>query len=86
VWDNAQGIYADLSRWPEASYYVKCANDKCGQIHGFYQTFAEARAKRLCPLCHAKDIGRLKKEIAKVDEPEKPKARARAVVEAILAQ
>lgn len=85
IWDQAKGIYADLSRWPAASYYVKCANQKCGQVHGFYKTFDEARAKRLCPLCHSKDIAKLQKEVAKVDEPEKPKARAKAVVEALLA-
>jgi len=85
-WETAQGIYADLSRWPGASYYVKCANKKCGQVHGFYKTFDEARSKRLCPLCHSKDIAKLQKEVARVDEPEKPKRRAQAVVEALLAQ
>jgi len=85
IWDKAAGIYADLSKWPDACYYVKCANNKCGQIHGFYGTFAEARRHPLCPLCHSKSVTKLKKDVARVDEPVKPKARARAVVEALLA-
>lgn len=82
VWDTAQGIYADLTKWPKASYYCKCP--KCGHVHGHYATFQEARAKRLCRVCHTKSIDKLKKEITKVDEPDKPKKpRARATVESI---
>jgi hypothetical protein len=61
-WNSTRGIYADFSKgFDKPEYYCKCPN--CRYVHGTYSTPREAMLKRLCPLCDARGIDKLKKEI-----------------------
>lgn len=70
-WTNTDGIYADLSKWPdEVFYYVQCP--KCKQVHGHFKTMIEAHRNRHCDHCSAKNVDKIKDEIFKVLwEPDK---------------
>ena len=70
-WTSVNGLYADLSGWPnEVKYYVECP--KCHTVHGGYKTMKEAHSQRLCDLCNLKTLGKIKDQIRQViAEPEK---------------
>ncbi len=71
---STSGVYADFSAGREKPVYTcKCPNTKCGVIHGSFKSKAEAMANRHCRRCRVKNAGKFKKEIEKVDKPEKPK-------------
>jgi hypothetical protein len=70
-WSHAHGIYADLSHWPKSiDYYVKCP--ECGNVHGTYKNWSEARINRLCDTCQFEKVEKAKKELAKLGEAEIP--------------
>lgn len=61
-YNSTRGIYADYSKgFDKPEFYCKCPN--CRYVHGTYKTPKEAIAKRLCPLCDARGIEKLKKEV-----------------------
>lgn len=65
-WNSTRGIYADFGDgFDKPKYYCKCPN--CRYVHGHYKTPREAIQKRLCPLCDANGIEKLKKEVRDVD-------------------
>lgn len=69
-WNSTRGIYADFADgFDKPKYYCKCPN--CKYVHGHYKTPREAILKKLCPLCDANGIEKLKKDIRKVDEPQR---------------
>lgn len=51
-------------------YTCKCPT--CGTLHGAFKSFPEAQANLKCRQCHRTAVDKLKKEVAKVEEPEKP--------------
>jgi hypothetical protein len=70
-WTNTNGIYADLSKWPEeVSYYAECP--KCKQVHGNFKSMVDAHRNRHCTHCSVDNVDKIKDEIFKVLwEPEK---------------
>jgi hypothetical protein len=65
-WNSTRGIFADFGDgFDKPKYYCKCPN--CHFVHGHYKTPQEAIYKKLCPLCDANGIEKLKKEIRNVD-------------------
>ena len=70
-WVANNGLYANLSHWPNAvEYYVECP--KCHKVHGDYATMKEAHDRRLCSDCDVKAINDIKKEVRQVVlEPDK---------------
>jgi hypothetical protein len=65
-WNSTRGIFADFGDgFDKPKYYCKCPN--CHFVHGDYKTPREAILKKLCQLCHANEIEKLKKEVRNVD-------------------
>ena len=54
-----------------AVYTCRCP--VCSSLHGGFDSFAEAQLNLKCRLCHRNEIEKMKKEIAKVDDPEPQK-------------
>jgi len=70
LWSGTSGIYANLSKYPEVEYYVKCP--KCGNVHGDYASMKEAHLRRLCKVCELEKTNKLKDWIHGVVYPETP--------------
>lgn len=70
LWSGTSGIYANLSKYPEVEYYVKCP--KCGNVHGDYASMKEAHLRRLCKVCELEKTNKLKDWIHDVVYPEEP--------------
>jgi hypothetical protein len=65
-WNSTSGIFADFGDgFDKPKYYCRCPN--CQFVHGHYKTPREAIYKKLCPLCDARGIEKLKKEVRDVD-------------------
>lgn len=69
--ERATGIFVKRLGNGREVYTCKCPN--CGTLHGGFKTFPEAWSNRKCKMCFRNEIERTKKDIQKVDEPEKPR-------------
>jgi hypothetical protein len=69
--ERATGIFRKVLDSGREVYTCKCP--VCGTLHGGYKTFAEASANRKCKMHFRNEIEKTKKDIQKVDEPEKPR-------------
>jgi hypothetical protein len=67
--ERGSGIYVKHLR-NRSIYTCKCPT--CGTLHGGYPSFEEAAMNQKCRRCNRNAVEKLKKEVAKVDEPEKP--------------
>jgi hypothetical protein len=89
-WNSTRGIYADFrDGFDKPRYYCKCPN--CHYVHGHYKTPREAIHKKLCQLCDARQIEKLKKDVRNVDvrkpvkRPEPKRLWVESLVEDLLA-
>lgn len=78
-WNRMDGVYADLSQYPDkVEYYVKCPT--CSQVRGGYKTAREAHADRKCGGCSLDDVEKIKKEVFQVIHQPKKKVKPLAAI------
>ncbi len=69
--ERASGVFRKVLDNGREVYTCKCP--VCGNLHGGYRTFDEARAHLKCREHFRNEVEKTKKDIQKVDEPEKPR-------------